>query len=59
METREWTPCRFPKLFWGDYKYIGVFEDGRGDLYDLKGDFSETNKYLCENMPEMAAHGSG
>lgn len=38
----------------GDYKYIEFFEDGRGELYDLKADFSETNN-ICENMPEMAA----
>ena len=38
----------------GDYKYIEFFEDGRGELYDLKADFSETNN-LCEKMPETAA----
>ena len=35
----------------GDYKYIEFFEDSRGELYDLKADFSETNN-LCEKMPE-------
>jgi arylsulfatase A-like enzyme len=33
---------------WGDWKYIRNYEDGSGELYDLKGDLSEKNNLVGE-----------
>lgn len=38
----------------GDYKYVEYFEDGHGELYDLRADFSEKHD-LAGALPEMAA----
>jgi len=38
----------------GDFKLIEFFEDGRLELYNLKGDIGEKNN-LAETMPEKAA----